>query len=78
MQILLTFAGLSEVFINLSTRMIVSEQLTFLDHVVFATDSTAFVSFVKTFRDATKAGDALIRDELKNIIVIRAEQFLEC
>ncbi len=50
----------------------------FLDHVVFATDSTAFMSFVKTFRDATKADDAMIRDELKNIIGIRADKFLEC
>ncbi len=49
----------------------------FLDYVVFSSDSTAFMSFVKTFRDATKADDAMIRDELKSIIGIRAEKFLE-
>ncbi len=49
----------------------------FLDHVVFATDSTTFMSFVETFRDATKAEDAMIRDELKNIFGIRAEKFLK-
>ena len=45
----------------------------FLDHVVFSTDSTAFMSFVKTFRDATNADDTIIRDELKNRIKIRSE-----
>ncbi len=46
----------------------------FLDHVVFSTDGAAFKSFVKTFRDATKADDASIRDELNNRIRIRAEK----
>ncbi len=50
----------------------------FLDYVVFSTDGTAFESFVKSFRDATTADDATIRDELKNRIRIRAEKFLEC
>ena len=50
----------------------------FIERVVLSTDGTAFMSFVKTFRDATKADDAMIRDELKNIIGIRAEKFLEC
>ena len=50
----------------------------FLKHVVFSTDSTAFMSFVKSFRDATTADDAIIRDELKNRIRIRAEKFMEC
>ncbi len=45
----------------------------FIEHVVFATDGTAFKSFVKTFRDATNADDISIRDELKNRIKIRAE-----
>ncbi len=45
----------------------------FLDHVVFSTDSTAFMSFVKTFRDATNADDTIIRDELRNRIKIRSE-----
>ncbi len=45
----------------------------FIEHVVFATDGTAFMSFVKTVRDATNADDASIRDELNNRIRIRAE-----
>ncbi len=45
----------------------------FIQHVVFSTDGTAFMSFVKTFRDATNADDTIIRDELKNRIKIRAE-----
>ncbi len=45
----------------------------FIEHVVFATDGTAFMSFVKTVRDATNADDAIIRNELKNRIGIRAE-----
>ena len=50
----------------------------FLDHVVLSTNGAAFKSFVKTVRDATSADDAIIRDEVKNRIRIRAEQFLEC
>ena len=45
----------------------------FIEHVVFSTDGTAFMSFVKRFRDATDADDISIRDELKNRIKIRAE-----
>ncbi len=45
----------------------------FIEHVVFSTDITAFMSFVKTFREATNADNAIIRDELKNRIRIRAE-----
>ncbi len=47
----------------------------FIEHVVFATDGTEFMNFVKTVRDATTADDAIIRDELKNRIRIRAECF---
>ncbi len=50
----------------------------FIEHVVLSTDGTAFESFVQTFRDSTKADDAMIRDELKNIIGVRAEKFVEC
>jgi hypothetical protein len=45
----------------------------FIEHVVFSTDGTAFMSFVKRFRDATNADDTIIQDELKNRIRIRAE-----
>ncbi len=45
----------------------------FIEHVVLSTDGTAFMSFVKTFRDTTNADDAIIRDEVKNRIRIRAE-----
>ena len=45
----------------------------FLDHVVLSTDGTAFMSFVKTVRDATNADDAIIRDEVKTRIRIRSE-----
>ncbi len=45
----------------------------FIEHVVLSTDGTAFMSFVNTFRDATNADDALIRDEVKTRIRIRAE-----
>ncbi len=45
----------------------------FIEHVVLSTDSSAFMSFVNTFRDATNADDALIRDEVKTRIRIRAE-----
>ena len=45
----------------------------FIEHVVFSTDGTAFMSFVKRFRDETNADDASIRDELKDRIRIRAE-----
>ncbi len=42
----------------------------FIEHVVFSTDGTEFMSFVKTFCDATNADDAIVRDELKNRIMI--------
>ncbi len=45
----------------------------FIEHVVLSTDGTAFMSFVKTFRDATSADDSIIRDELKKRIRIRSE-----
>ncbi len=45
----------------------------FIEHVVFLTDGIEFRSFVKRFRDATNANDALIRDEVKTRIRIRAE-----
>ena len=45
----------------------------FIEHVVLSTDGTAFNSFVKTVRDATSADDAIIRDEVKKRIRIRAE-----
>ena len=44
----------------------------FIEHVVLSTDGTAFVSFVKSFRDATNVDDAIIRDEVKTRIRIRA------
>ncbi len=50
----------------------------FIEHVVLSTDGTAFMSFVRTFRDATSANDAIIRDEVKKRIRIRAENILEC
>ena len=40
----------------------------FIENVVFATDGTAFMSFVKTLREATNTDDEIIRDELKNRI----------
>ena len=45
----------------------------FIEHVVLSTDGTAFMSFVKSFRDATNADDAIIRDEVKTRIRIRSE-----
>ena len=45
----------------------------FIEHVVLSSDGTAFMSFVKTFRDVTNADDASIRDELNNRIRIRSE-----
>ena len=45
----------------------------FIQHVVFATDGTAFTSFVKTFRNATNVDDETIRDQLKNRIRSPAE-----
>ena len=48
----------------------------FIQHVVFSTDGTAFKSFVKTFRDATNADDAIIRDEVMNRVKIRAETLI--
>ncbi len=47
----------------------------FIEHVVFSTDSTAFMSFVKSFCHATNADDAIIRDEVKNRIRIRAKNY---
>ena len=46
----------------------------FIQHVVFSTDGTAFKGFVETFRDATNADDAIIRDEVMNRVKIRAEK----
>ena len=46
----------------------------FIEHVVFSRDGAAFMSFVKSFRDATNVDDETIRDEVKNRIKIRAEK----
>ena len=40
----------------------------FIDHVVLSTDGTAFMSFLKAFRDATNIDDESIRGELKKRI----------